>query len=383
MKISDKVVNSFKRFDVIAIAPNVWFEQWMNRQQLMSRIGSFTNVIYSSGLPYTWQRRLPYDFFCLPFGKLKKMDNVWVDTPPGWMIRAPRIPVIERYVLSQHARRLESTLGNKPRLLYIFHPMFADYLNHISFDKLVYHPYDDFSRQGIFTPEMVQQEARLMAEADLVITPAEGTSRGLAERYGRDTVETVHNGVDFKAFSQASTCSIKLMEGKNIAYLGSINVKVDIQLLLEISRALPFVTLNLVGPVGVMGNKESDFKQLMLRNNVVLHGPVPRQALPGIAQSMDCLLMCYDTSPTLWAGQSYPLKLNEYLATKRPVVSCLLPSVPDLSKLLSVAQTPAEWISAIQNALEGDYQKIEIGFSYAQKQDWSDRIEKIGNLLID
>ncbi|MBN7820375.1 glycosyltransferase [Bowmanella yangjiangensis] len=382
MLISEQAARSFSHFDIIAIAPNIWTSQWMNRQQLMSRIGGYTKVVYSSGLPFNWQRRLPGDLFYIPTGKFEKMDNVWVDTPPGWMIRTPRLPRLERFVLAQHAERLQKNLSNKPRLLYVFHPMFASYLDHITVDKLVYHPYDDFAKQGTFSPEMAQQEARLMAEADLVITPSQGVSEELAKRYGRDNVETVHNGVDFEAFSQPSNSSIKLNEGQNIAYLGSINVKVDIPLLLEISRQLPSTFIHLVGPVGVMGDKQRDFEQLKQRHNVILHGPVSHQALPGIAQQMDCLLMCYDTSPTLWARHAYPLKLNEYLATKRPVVSCPLPSVPDLSRLLSVAQTPAEWVDAIQEILVGQYQKLDTGFSYAQRQDWNSRVEQIGHLLM-
>ena len=42
--------------NIVALSPNAWDGQWVNRQQLLSRIGISHMVLYSSGAFATWER---------------------------------------------------------------------------------------------------------------------------------------------------------------------------------------------------------------------------------------------------------------------------------------------------------------------------------------
>ncbi|TVO73580.1 glycosyltransferase family 1 protein [Sedimenticola selenatireducens] len=370
--------------EFVVMAPNSWSGQWMNRQQLFSRIGRYSKVIYSQGIPFSWELSGASQLFGNIKSYFKDDNNVTVDFPSSLLIRIGKIPVLNKFVLKLHSKNLVMQ-SNKTRVLYIFHPMFAEYIDTIDHDILVYHPYDDFSKQGVMSEQSVVEEALLINQADIVITPSLSLTQNLKVEYNREDIHTINNGVDFDAFSTGNintqATEISSLAKPRICYIGSINIKVDLDLLYLLSNEYEHASIILIGNVGFLGQKKSVFDKLKQQKNVYFLGSKPHTELPAYAKAMDCLLMCYDTSPKLWAKYSYPLKLNEYLATRVPVVSCELSSVEGLEELVDVAYTNEEWVSSVRNILEGKYSKINAGYEYAAKQDWSNRVDAIVELL--
>jgi glycosyltransferase involved in cell wall biosynthesis len=382
MSDNQKLTMKLSELDFIVLAPNEWDGQWMNRQQLFSRVGFFTNVIYSTGLSYSWEKRSLSGLLKQIRSKCSYLDNVYVLRPSTLLFRWANCAFYNTYSMKRFVTSLNKKTQPKHKLvLYIFHPRYANYVDFIQHDILVYHPFDDFSKQGIFDQTAKDAEKILMDKADIVITPSGVTSQTLSARYSRPRVETVNNGVDFESFSSAQRKD-KANTKSKVAYIGSINVKVDIAALLHLVKSLPEISLELVGPIGVMADKQQLFDELCLHKNVKFWGSKHHSELPAIMANMDCLLMCYDTSPALWAKHSYPLKLNEYLAAQRPVVSCPLTSVPGIIEYLEIAVEPDDWVKHVKKALEDpDRKKIEMGYQYAAKQDWLSRVEQIADLL--
>ena len=77
------------QFRLLVLAPNSWHGQWVNRQQLFSRIGLLHPVLYSSGGWFTWDRREPAWKRASWTGGFSRHNNVWVDQPPRILMRAP------------------------------------------------------------------------------------------------------------------------------------------------------------------------------------------------------------------------------------------------------------------------------------------------------
>ena len=61
--------------------------------------------------------------------------------------------------------------------------------------------------------------------------------------------------------------------------------------------------------------------------------------------------MCYRLGDDLWVEGIYPLKLHEYLATGRPVVSADLPSIRPFAHVVAIARDLQQWDRAIEVAL--------------------------------
>ncbi|MDX2367600.1 MAG: hypothetical protein QNK36_04230 [Colwellia sp.] len=378
--------NTFKDFEFFVLAPNDWNGQRMNRQQLFSRVAQYSPVVYSKGLKHSWELGKKSLLLANPISRFEEYEDVLVDQPSSLLVRIKKWKLYDRIVLRIHAYHLARKKDNKKKsVLYIFHPQFVDYVRTFEYDILVYHPFDDFSKQGEVSISFIADESYLVQNADLVITPSLGVTNNLKDKYQRSDIKTVHNGVDYHAFAQYAKQNQDLPpqnnKHKRVGYVGSINQKVDIDLLIFLACNFPEVSFEFVGPVGSMGNKASAFEELSKMANVKLHGSKPYQELPKITAEFDCLLMCYDTSDKLWAGLAYPLKLNEYLAVKVPVISCDLPSVPFLNTLVDVASTHDSWAQCLTEIFAGNYSKQNFGFEYASDQDWDARVAEIATLL--
>ncbi|WP_133297395.1 hypothetical protein [Motiliproteus coralliicola] len=384
--MSESTQEILRKYQFIVLAPNNWNGQWMNRQQLFSRIAPYSNVIYSQGIPSVWELSSPAQLLKHPFSNSAIYDSAQIDKPSSLLFHWPRLKRISRWAIKQHSRTLAAKFNNRSRrVLYVFHPNYAHYIDTIKHDLLIYHPYDDFSKQGAHAEQLSQQEGKLLKQADLVITPSSDVSCNMAQRSGRDDIKTIKNGVDFDAFSQSQQLQcpedLARITGPTIGYIGSINVKVDLNLLDFLAEQLPHVQQILIGPIGNLTGKGELFNQLTNRPNVHCLGAKDYRRLPAYAGHIDCHLMCYDTSPTLWARLAYPLKLNEYLATKKPLISCPLSSVEDQEQLMDVCSTPQQWLEAINQRLSQTSEKLAAGYQYASQQSWDRRVQQLATLL--
>jgi glycosyltransferase involved in cell wall biosynthesis len=107
-------------------------------------------------------------------------------------------------------------------------------------------------------------------------------------------------------------------------------------------------------------------------------GAKTTDALGAYVQHFDVCLMPYRQND--YTKYIYPLKLHEYLASGRPVVSSPIRTVEDFREVLCLASSPAEWSRMIERALSdqentparrAERQKI------AQAHDWDLLVEHI------
>src|SRR5215470_8524829 len=153
------------RFAVIALAPNEWRGQWVNRQQLLSRLGQHHPVVYSTGTWFTWDRASPEWRAAKWRGGFSRLNDVWVDEPPRWLMRRPATPIWDRWTIrAQQKRWRRQLLGSEelPLIAYVFHPAFYPFLRGLDASAIVYHAYDLFDHQPGWTEEMERDQRRLL-----------------------------------------------------------------------------------------------------------------------------------------------------------------------------------------------------------------------------
>ena len=85
--------------------------------------------------------------------------------------------------------------------------------------------------------------------------------------------------------------------------------------------------------------------------------------------------MVYKEDKNLWASAGYPLKLNEYLATGKPVISVGLQSVKKYSDIIEIASGVDEWGQSIRKQLDarGDC-FVKTRQREAKKNDWNNKV---------
>src|SRR5512145_2443365 len=87
------------RCRLLALAPNFWDAQWMNRQQILSRLAKDHDVLYSNGPWSVWDRHDERFRAASWTGSFESRDGVLLDRPPKLLLRWPTHATSERTVV--------------------------------------------------------------------------------------------------------------------------------------------------------------------------------------------------------------------------------------------------------------------------------------------
>jgi len=193
-----------------------------------------------------------------------------------------------------------------------------------------------------------------MRQADLVFT----SSRALYEAKRKYNPQTFHvpNGVDYAAFAQvvdseaAPPDDIAGLPQPIIGYVGSINDKLDLGLIRSVAESWPNGSVVLVG--SVQSHDSAGLAALRSQSNVHFLGRKPVGLVPHYMKACDICLLPYRMNE--WTKHIDALKLYEYLACGKPVVSVDLPTVQPFAGLVRVATGRQSFLQAIEKAWETD-----------------------------
>jgi glycosyltransferase involved in cell wall biosynthesis len=210
---------------------------------------------------------------------------------------------------------------------------------------VVYYCGDDFGAlAGVDHAPVLEMERRLVEKADLIIA----ASDMLAARFPRHKTLHVPHGADIALFETPAARAHDLPTGKPVAgFYGSLSSWIDVELMATVADLMPdwwFVFI---------GNVETDVSALAARPNVRLLGKRAHHELPGYAQHWMASLLPFRDNAQIRACN--PLKLREYLAAGRPVISTDFPALTPYRDLISVAAGPQEFAAALAaSASEAD-----------------------------
>jgi glycosyltransferase involved in cell wall biosynthesis len=380
---------------IFAFAPNAWDGPWMNRQQILSRLARRGwQVTYSTGPLSSWHRGTDTWREAPWFSGYESRDGVQVEIPGKSLPRWPRARLYDRFVRQHHAavllRKAQCTPASA--LSYVFHPSLGDVASSLNSRWLVYHAYDSFALQPSWTDNLARAEEKLLRRADLVIASSAAVADAL-HRAGRDEVMVLPNGGDAQAFEAGTRlpCPADLMAipRPRIAYIGHINRKVDFPMIAAVARRRPDWHWVLVGPIASAASAAPSndpkiaaaFRDCQTLPNVHFLGGKPHVELPAYAAHMDVNTMCYRTDRGWWNAGS-PLKLHEYLATGRPVVSVELRDIRAFGEVIAFVRNMDEWRRAIEGALlERSSQMAERRRRIARANSWDNRVDLLEHQL--
>ncbi len=187
-----------------AFSTNAWQGPWMNRQQLLSRLGHRGwPVIYSTGVPSVWERNSTSWRMAPLFGRQYESDGVRVDIAGRFLPVWPSRPRYNDWVVARYCAALKRR-GRVPRgregIAYLFLPEFLSYAHSLGCRYLVYHAVDDYAQTSGWTREMERLQEAAVARADLVLATTEDTLSRLPAG-GSAPRRVLHNGADVAAFA--------------------------------------------------------------------------------------------------------------------------------------------------------------------------------------
>ncbi|MCP5142583.1 MAG: glycosyltransferase [Chromatiales bacterium] len=352
-----------RRLSIVAMAPDDWHGPWYNRQNILSRLAPHHDIAYTNGLWSVWDRGQPEWRAAPRFSSWEMADGVHLDHPSRWRLLWPKFPAWDRLLAHAQARRLRAELpAGQPLVAHIYYPRFELYLDALKPDFVIYHAFDRYSLFPSWTPRDDAAQRRIVARADMVI----GTSLNTVEELGgyRDgPVRHLPNGVAVEGFEAVHAISdaggniepddIAAIPGPRIGYVGTLNPKVDLALLVELAARRPEWQFVFIGGVKQL-DEDPRMRALREATNVHLLGPRPRQTVPAYSSAMDVNIIPYRVEEGLWSIAGDPLKLYESLAARTPIVACDLASLHGFTDVIEIAHGADGWEAALARALAGE-----------------------------
>ena len=183
--------------------------------------------------------------------------------------------------------------------------------------------------------------AWLVDRADVVLAISPAVAQAV-EGLGR-TPMLLGNGIEVERFGAA----VPAESDWTFGLLSAFSDWVDVPALHALADAFPGESLALVGPVHrSMGRA---YEALASRPNVIAHPGVPHADVPATLQRMEVCLLPRLLTPVSMACD--PLKLYEYLAAGRPVVSTRVPSAVALADVVYLADGGTNFGAGAERAL--------------------------------
>ena len=385
-----------KTAPIIAFAPNSWDGRTMSRQQLLSRLAKRGwPIIYSTGALWAWQRSSP-EWKEAPWrGEFLIRDRMIVDRPGKAVPRSQGAEVWDQFALRFQARRLAMKAGPDWRwhgIAFLFNPIFWPYVDALQPKYVVFHAYDAFPLMGSnWTPDRERMLTRLAERADILsATTAEVVST--FPNHLQSKARLLENGSDSQIFikGRAQPCPHNLasIPHPRIGYIGTVNRKTDFAVINGVARSRPDWHWILMGHVDerlIHRDREAREGYIACRSlpNVHYFDPVRPNEVPAYVAHMDVNTICYRIREGEWGFACYPLKLHEYLAAGKPVVSSAISVIREkFSSVVGVATSAREWEAAIDDAIEnGGVGTLETRQAVAAQNSWDQRVDCLENWL--
>jgi glycosyltransferase involved in cell wall biosynthesis len=264
-------------------------------------------------------------------------------------------------------------------VVYVSHPMHAAVLDECPDTVLtVFDWTDDFSLFRSLAPgeraALADATDRLLRRVDLVVA----VSRTLCDRAraaGRP-VEWLPNATDLSGLCDGTLTGADPLAGiprPRLGYVGQLANRLDYPLLEAIARAEPGWSLVLIGPVWPSDRARVD--ALARRPNVHLLGPREHAELPRILRRLDVCLLPHTVDAL--TDTMDPIKLYDYLAGGRPIVSTPVAGTSRLGDAIAVAGTPDTFIESVRRALVKPEEGAERRRALAVSNSWDRRAEEL------
>lgn len=339
---------------------NEWFaENRTSSHHIARRLPAHYPVLYVDSPGLRAPRASARDVRRL-FGKLAQTlrkptlvaPNLWHCTVPQIPFRRlPGVKALNRAFARWALRRAIAAVGFRRVISWFVVPHPGFMAGRLDEDLVVYYCIDDYAAlPGVDVEAITAADDALTRRADQVFVAAPSL---LAKKRAQNstTVFSPH-GVDFDLFARAVDPMTTVPERAAalpqpvIGFFGLLADWIDVQLLAFLATQRPSWTLLLVGHVG------TDVADLSVLPNVVFVGPQPYDTLPGWAKAFAVAVMPYRLNRQVL--NSNPLKLREYLATGKPVVSVTTPEVQRFAPHVRLADTPAAFLAEVEAALRHD-----------------------------
>ena len=311
-------------------------------------------------------------------GVVRVENNFWVTSPlaiPGPMGRR-----LSNWALAPQIRFAAARAGIRRPVVWMHCPAGASPLGSLGQVATVFQRTDRFEAFPEGNPEELSGQVNaLRRAADLTVYAAPHLMQDERSLSKRQLLVT--HGVDFDAFAEAGRRrgsepeDVRDIPRPRAGFIGGIDHHTfDPQLFLDVVRRLPNVQFVMIGACSLA-------EGWCRSPNVTFLGRKPYDTVRHYMAAMDVLIMPWNKSE--WIKACNPIKLKEYLAVGRPVITTDFPALDGWRDLVGVASTGEEFAAAIARALANGAVTPEQSRARVATEGWDRKAKSVAEAILD
>jgi hypothetical protein len=317
-----------------------------------------------------------------------KLKNVFVTRPLKYLPNsiAPCRWVNEA-MMRRHVARVAKELGLRNPVLWLNPHHAVHMVGRMQERGSIYDITDDWTAlagQGAGEIERIRrQDRRLCAKADAVIVCSEKLRE--SKKLLAKNLHLIPNGVDASHYLAVLDDQGPLIDAVAnwakpvLGYTGSIHPeRVDLGLVEALSAAFKTGTIALVGPDML---QPADKARMAALKNVVMTGAVPYATLPQYMRGFDVCMTPHRMTP--FTESLNPIKLWEYLAAGKPIVSTDVAGFRDYPQHVYLARDAEGFVAGAKKALAEDPSRRQARREEARSNSWESRVDAIEGVIAE
>ncbi len=281
-------------------------------------------------------------------------------------------------------RRVARDLGLSAPLLWLNPHHAVSMVGQLGERAVIYDITDDWTQLDQSTREarlIASQDAELCRRADAVIVCSEQlfqSKRSLAR-----SLHLIPNGVHTAHYASVLDRTLPLPPEAAqwprpvLGYTGTVHSsRVDLELVEKLARRFPQGTIALVGPDFLEADAAARLDAL---GNVRRVPPVPYSRIPDYMRAFDVCIVPHRVSP--FTESLNPIKLWEYLAAGKPIVSTPVPGFRDYPQHVYLGADAESFSAGVVAALAEDTSRCPARREEAQHHSWDSRVDAVVNVM--
>ena len=376
-----------------------WSGVWQRPQHFATRLARNHKVLYIDPVG------LQHIIADKPLPELESINpNLTIFRPqvlPGGKTKPLVIAINDRYI-AYHLKKLIHRLELTNPVFVTNTPLGNQLADSYTWTAVVYDVIDDFIAASWAPKDATFREEALFQKADTVFTGTHSLYEKKLPRHPQ--VEFIPCGVEVDHFLKANNSDTKLpadaadLPKPIFGYFGALNERIDSDLLVQLACAFPHGTVLLIGPIfadfglsdfqdewaSVLPNPQAPgFKLKPNPSNIKILGIRSYDQLPGYLKAFDVCLLPYVINQV--TKDIHPVKILEYLAAGRPVISTPLPDVEKFySKAVYIADSSESFAEKARLALkENTPEKQQQRTEFARPKTWENMTLRMKQKILE
>lgn len=362
----------FKTILYVSLWP--WEDLWQRPQHIAVNLSRTHNVIFTSAIPYKSKNGTLNLFNKFRVNKFS--DTLQILSYfflPSW-----KFPFIKNFNYNSWLNKLNTYLSNnniEVDILWVTSPDHIIFCDKLNAKNIVYDCMDNF---GMFEARLKPLENYLFRKADIVFASAKLLVDNA--RSFNNNVHLIPNAVDVDVFNSVLSNEHSIPEdligipNTKIGFYGNLGTWLDYSVISEISN-LEGISIVLIGSIN-----SAEARNLINHESVYYIGEKEYRDLPNYLANINVWILPFQDNELTRAVD--PVKIYEYLAAGRDVISTPLPAINQHSEFIHICSPldfPSKVLDAINNPKTYD-QRMKASL-LMKKHTWESRVNDITFIL--